>query len=564
MKWKDLSLKERKQVYDSIRANNPDVTYFDIKEQFDSIPAYEDGKEIISQINNSNANFVSRLKNPFRKSIKDWETQYVNPYIADFTSGIAEFRHPSIATHKMSAWEGDNGTGLIVPTVQEVKGELIDFSRPPYNKRAALENALKTGDFVETSKYQDAEWYTQNYKKYYPSFEDGGKLSKTKRQLGLIPGTPEYFARQQAISGRVDVVQPEAYLTPAGYVKDALSVAEAIDEGNYGEAAATTLLNAIPWGVGKIFRGVKSKVGEALNTPIEVKSVDLTEPFTPTATKRRKKSKVIEDDTQHKEAATRRSKNIKNYEKEISSTIEDAVFPDPQTMALLKYVDEGFGTNYKRSYADIAYRDMSNRGKYVTYEGMEPGHYGSMRGRKIEGDTYSINDFGVYLNPDYYMPGTASHELSHLADALNNPYTSTNMTTMKDTHYGNNYLDYLADYENMLSPEEIQKTGKTHLMGTRKYLSDPTEVKSHMIGLKRALINAGKLANWNSKVTVDMLKDYFDPRNYQNLVNPMNRNMFDLYRNKQGFVNRMNMLIPMEYAVPLGVSGFVGYELNDE
>lgn len=35
MKWKDLSLKERKQIYDSVRANNPDATYFDIKEQFD-------------------------------------------------------------------------------------------------------------------------------------------------------------------------------------------------------------------------------------------------------------------------------------------------------------------------------------------------------------------------------------------------------------------------------------------------------------------------------------------------------------------------------------------------
>lgn len=33
MKWKDLSLKERKQIYDSVRANNPDATYFDIKEQ---------------------------------------------------------------------------------------------------------------------------------------------------------------------------------------------------------------------------------------------------------------------------------------------------------------------------------------------------------------------------------------------------------------------------------------------------------------------------------------------------------------------------------------------------
>lgn len=27
MKWKDLSLKERKQIYDSVRANNPDATY---------------------------------------------------------------------------------------------------------------------------------------------------------------------------------------------------------------------------------------------------------------------------------------------------------------------------------------------------------------------------------------------------------------------------------------------------------------------------------------------------------------------------------------------------------
>lgn len=44
MKWKDLPLKERKQIYDSVRVNNPGATYFDIKQQFDSIPAYQDGK----------------------------------------------------------------------------------------------------------------------------------------------------------------------------------------------------------------------------------------------------------------------------------------------------------------------------------------------------------------------------------------------------------------------------------------------------------------------------------------------------------------------------------------
>lgn len=70
MKWKDLSLKERKQIYDSVRANNPDATYFDIKEQFDFIPEYEDGgKSIVDEVNKSDANFVQRLKSPTRQTI---------------------------------------------------------------------------------------------------------------------------------------------------------------------------------------------------------------------------------------------------------------------------------------------------------------------------------------------------------------------------------------------------------------------------------------------------------------------------------------------------------------
>jgi hypothetical protein len=77
MKWKDLSLKERKQIYDSVRVNNPGATYFDIKEQFDSIPAYEDGgKSIVDEVNKSNANFVQRLKSPTRQTIPNWEDQY--------------------------------------------------------------------------------------------------------------------------------------------------------------------------------------------------------------------------------------------------------------------------------------------------------------------------------------------------------------------------------------------------------------------------------------------------------------------------------------------------------
>lgn len=230
MKWKDLSLKERKQIYDSVRVNNPGATYFDIKEQFDSIPAYEDGgKSIVDEVNKSDANFVQRLKSPTRQTIPNWEDQYrVLPW------------EKSVSTHKLSVWDNANGGGIIVPDVQEVNGKLIDFTRPPYNNRAAVENALKTGDYVDLPKFEDALWYTENYKRYYPRFEDGGKNKNVPvlpKELGLTPGTPEYLERQKRISGSANVVQPEAYITPAGYIKDAVNFIEDLGKGDYAGAA---------------------------------------------------------------------------------------------------------------------------------------------------------------------------------------------------------------------------------------------------------------------------------------------------------------------------------------
>ena len=132
MKWKDLSLKERKQIYDSVRVNNPGATYFDIKQQFDSIPAYQDGK-----------------------------------------------------------------------------GKTINKADLPPEYRT---------------------------------------------------GTPEYFERQRKISGAVNTVQPEAYITPAGCIKDAVNFIEDLGKGDYAGAAIDAVLNLIPWGVGKGIKKLKSKV----------------------------------------------------------------------------------------------------------------------------------------------------------------------------------------------------------------------------------------------------------------------------------------------------------------
>lgn len=159
MKWKDLSLKERKQIYDSVRVNNPGATYFDIKQQFDSIPAYQDGK-----------------------------------------------------------------------------GKTINKADLPPEYRT---------------------------------------------------GTPEYFERQRKISGAVNTVQPEAYITPAGYIKDAVNFIEDLGKGDYAGAAIDAVLNLIPWGVGKGIKKLKSKVGRIVEgTEIDGASVHS---FAPTQTKKKTK-----------------------------------------------------------------------------------------------------------------------------------------------------------------------------------------------------------------------------------------------------------------------------------
>lgn len=277
MKWKDLSLKERKQIYDSVRANNPDATYLDIKQQFDSIPAYQDGK-----------------------------------------------------------------------------GKTINKADLPPEYRT---------------------------------------------------GTPEYFERQRKISGAVNTVQPEAYITPAGYIKDAVNFIEDLGKGDYAGAAMDAVLNLIPWGVGKGIKKLKSKVGRI------------------------------------------------------------------------------------------------------------------------------VNDYNIILDNNIYMPGTANHELGHVADSLAGSRKIQDFDSGKE-YITNTYLNYLANSNNTYSSAELRKMGLFDAAGSRSYLLNPTEAKSHMLTLKRSLKDSGKITNWSTPVDENMILEY--------------------------------MRNPMEILMPLGGAGFVGHELNKE
>ena len=207
MKWKDLSLKERKQIYDSVRVNNPGATYFDIKQQFDSIPAYQDGK-----------------------------------------------------------------------------GKTINKADLPPEYRT---------------------------------------------------GTPEYFER-----------------------------------------------HLIPWGVGKGIKKLKSKVGRIVEgTEIDGASVHS---FAPTQTKKKTKKKTEEDYDSEFSEVLRKDRNSKKYQQEISRTIEQAIFPDERTRELVENVDKTYGTNYKRAYSNIAYKDMTKRGSYVKWGNTDKDGYGQINIKNIK------------------------------------------------------------------------------------------------------------------------------------------------------------------------------------
>lgn len=290
MKWKDLSLKERKQIYDSVRVNNPGATYFDIKQQFDSIPAYQDGK-----------------------------------------------------------------------------GKTINKADLPPEYRT---------------------------------------------------GTPEYFERQRKISGAVNAVQPEAYITPAGCIKDAVNFIEGLGKGDYAGAAMDAVLNLIPWGVGKGIKKLKSKVGRIVEgTEIDGASVHS---FAPTQTKKKTKKKTEEDYDSEFSEVLRKDRNSKKYQQEISRTIEQAIFPDERTRELVENVDKTYGTNYKRAYSNIAYKDMTKRGSYVKWGNTDKDGYGQINIKNIKDNVLptDINDYNIILDNNIYMPGTANHELGRVADGL--------------------------------------------------------------------------------------------------------------------------------------------------
>lgn len=287
MKWKDLSLKERKQIYDSVRANNPDATYFDIKEQFDSIPTYEDG----IMLTNTDKGYV------------DWKSKLASN-LKNETYGYDLY-----GAYKSGAQQQLEDDGYYhLPTRDPKTNKILKY--PSHDTFwLGITEDIKQGYYPQV---KDGRTYT------VPAYEDG--KGKTINKADLPPeyrtGTPEYFERQRKISGAVNAVQPEAYITPAGYIKDAVNFIEDLGKGDYAGAAIDAALNLIPWGVGKTIKKIKKKVGRAIEGTDAYTAESYAEPFTPTITKKKKGKKVKTEADYDQEFAEvkRKYNNMQEYD----------------------------------------------------------------------------------------------------------------------------------------------------------------------------------------------------------------------------------------------------------
>lgn len=128
--------------------------------------SYPREREVLDLVNNSKADFVSRLIDENRVTIPDWNNK-------DY-----------IATHKLS-YARDGDRWIIYPNVQNIDGKLYDFSDPKYGLDKgwqALDSALYSGDYVEVPSEADARWFTESYKNHYPGFnkyKDGGNKNSS-------------------------------------------------------------------------------------------------------------------------------------------------------------------------------------------------------------------------------------------------------------------------------------------------------------------------------------------------------------------------------------------------
>lgn len=660
MKWKDLSLKERKQIYDSVRVNNPGATYFDIKQQFDSIPTYEDGKDESVAASFSLPEVTIYPQNRFGdiartqgyetaknwKKVKEGTTAGINTFINS--------PHAQFVQTMLPLPDGLEHLGSGIKQVKQfIKSESDRYARNVYNnlmpmsyyssytgknKLNEVKGAVK--DYIKGKDPKDLnnpKWKEEAYKMFEDdykrnpnrdsSFEMEPNMALEARMEAFqnylkLPHEPKYFVEIDKNKRLFDINLDNV---PKRNINNWLNNAAELNN-NSSRVIIDKLVNT--GGNVKMSKTPSSKKAsvylpefdayteykDAVNvnyedvwdiqplsspgrSPLSRIKVMGTKPFVkeipnpnnPFGTDIEYRKFLLPDlwkDIEAGKILRGKPFTVKNTIEALEGIDLDGTYitplSDTNVKSIPKYQD-GKGKTINKADLPPEYRtgtpEYFERQRKISgaVNTVQPEAYITPAGYIKDAVNFiedlgkgdyagaanvlptDINDYSVILDNNIYMPGTANHELGHVADGLAGSRKIQDFDSGKE-YITNTYLNYLANSNNTYSSAELRKMGLFDAAGSRSYLLNPTEAKSHMLTLKRSLKDSGKITNWSTPVDENMILEYM--RNPTS--NKMVKNQYDLYRNKNEYIDRLNKLIPMEILMPLGGAGFVGHELNKE
>ena len=544
MKWSDLTLKERKQIYDAVRAENPNASYFDIKSQFDSIPTYEDGKD----------NFVAAV----------YSLPEVNVYPQNRFGDIARSQGYETAKNwqavKNATTAGINGfandprtqfvlAALPIPSgVEDLSGVMNIMKPASKSKQLFYHGSPVRFDKFDAQFIGSAEGGSKAMKGinlWHNSPKNAPKFANIKS-----PDAPIHLGRSsKPLGGELNptvynVIGSDLnlYKTESNRVKSLLqSNLEALKYDGIQTPSQTTVF---PGSINKL------KIVKKQSIPDFIRSHPEVDKWTQWTTNEELRNLV--------------ESNIPAYEdggKKVTPPKELGLTPGtPEYYKRQQQISgkastvqpEAYITPYEKAYSDIAYKEITGRKDYVSYGSMGDNIYGKANMKNIQdGFTSSnVDDYSIVLDPSTYMPGTANHELGHMADGIAG---SIKYEAEPGVDYITNpYLRYLADPDNTYTTKELRDAGFHSAARNKRYLLNPTESKSHMLTLKRALKDSNKISKWSDPVDENMILDYFRSGRANGAV----RNQYDLYIDKQRYIDRLNRLVPMEWLLPtIGLGG---------
>lgn len=519
--------RQQMESYRQARERNPQLSYWQFK---------ADLQNVINRINeNSNANFVQRLQDYNRQTIPDWEVK------------------GNIATHKLSYATDNSGNAIVYPNIQNINGQLYDFTNPKYNhgKWDSLDRAINTKDTIRMSPYE-AQIFTQNYKQYYPKFDEGTDSDGVQSDLnfwervvnnanknGIQQQSAELTSEQKQalekymfeLRRRSGAIQPlftiedAAGLTPIGNIQDGYDIYDNIVNNNYLTAAGLFGAALIP-----------NFIGKYIKRPIERFA-------------KQAQAKLNSYLTGEKPAVY--NLLFSNEQQNVNDNVNEALSAYAEYLnnpTVRNRIIESGASDYLPAIDDFTNR-VNNNSLDLRFPAIDTNDAAAVPHNPDYGDILFYDDYVAnaakpYVNNQIF--DIPQHEASHLIERNVNP---EDLTTI--------YNRFLADYGNMKSFDEwfdegitnnslpdwilpkgskynsFSKEGRDEIKQKAKdyykYIYNPSEIHSY-------LGEATRNAWYNSDVLSDKL-DLFPYRNLKELensfTNPNAKQILNLYKDKK-------------------------------